>query len=85
MGGVLGIAGATHLAATAHAPTVTGDRAASAAAPAAPAATAAGTFTIGGDLVVNRMGFGAMRVTGPGIWGEPKDPTEARRVLQRAV
>ena len=85
MGGVLGIAGATHLAATAHAPTVTGDRAASAAAPAAPAATAAGTFTIGGDLVVNRMGFGAMRVTGPGIWGEPKDPAEARRVLQRAV
>jgi aryl-alcohol dehydrogenase-like predicted oxidoreductase len=89
MGGVLGIAAATHLAATARAATVAGDRAASAGAPAAPAgrppATAAGTFTIGGDLVVNRMGFGAMRVTGPGIWGEPKDPTEARRVLQRAV
>ena len=90
MGGVLGIAGATHLAATARAATATGDRAASAAAPAAPAAgrppaAAAGAFTIGGDLVVNRMGFGAMRITGPGIWGEPKDPTEARRVLQRAV
>ena len=48
-------------------------------------AAAAGTFTIGGDLVVNRMGFGAMRVTGPGIWGEPKDPAEARQVLRRAV
>lgn len=50
----------------------------------APAA-AAGTLTIGGDLVVNRMGFGAMRLTGPGIWGEPKDAAEARRVLRRAV
>ena len=44
------------------------------------AAAAAGTLTIGGDLVVNRMGFGAMRLTGPGIWGEPKDAVEARRV-----
>lgn len=50
----------------------------------APAA-AAGTLRIGGDLVVNRMGFGAMRITGPGIWGEPKDAVEARRVLRRAV
>jgi aryl-alcohol dehydrogenase-like predicted oxidoreductase len=50
----------------------------------APAA-AAGTFTIGGDLVVNRMGFGAMRITGPSIWGEPKDPAEARRVLHRTL
>jgi pyridoxine 4-dehydrogenase len=50
----------------------------------APAA-AAGTLTIGGDLVVSRMGFGAMRLTGPGIWGEPKDASEARRVLRRAV
>src|SRR6202158_4314536 len=50
----------------------------------APAA-AAGTVKIGGDLVVNRMGFGAMRITGAGIWGEPKDPAEARRVLRRAV
>jgi aryl-alcohol dehydrogenase-like predicted oxidoreductase len=49
------------------------------------AAAAAGTLTIGGDLTVNRMGFGAMRLTGEGIWGEPKDPAEARRVLRRAV
>jgi pyridoxine 4-dehydrogenase len=49
------------------------------------AAAAAGTLTLGGDLVVNRMGFGAMRLTGPGIWGEPKDAVEARRVLRRAV
>src|SRR6201998_3860865 len=48
-------------------------------------AAAAGTLPIGGDLVVNRMGFGAMRLTGPGIWGEPKDGAEARRVLRRAV
>ncbi len=48
-------------------------------------AAAAGTLTLGGDLLVNRMGFGAMRITGPGIWGEPKDPAEARRVLRRAV
>lgn len=45
----------------------------------------AGTVAIGSDLVVNRMGYGAMRLTGPGIWGPPKDPAEARRVLQRAV
>ncbi|MGA7238787.1 MAG: aldo/keto reductase, partial [Bryobacteraceae bacterium] len=43
------------------------------------------TFKIGNDLEVNRMGFGAMRLTGTGIWGEPKDPQEARRVLKRAV
>ncbi|HTL21044.1 MAG TPA: aldo/keto reductase, partial [Steroidobacteraceae bacterium] len=49
------------------------------------AVSAAGTFTIGGDLLVNRMGFGAMRITGPGIWGEPKDPAEARQVLHRAL
>jgi len=41
------------------------------------------TFTIGGDLTVHRLGFGAMRVTGAGIWGEPDDPAEARRVLER--
>ncbi|MGC2399430.1 MAG: aldo/keto reductase [Acidobacteriaceae bacterium] len=45
----------------------------------------AGTFTLGGDLTVNRLGFGAMRITGPGIWGEPENREEARRVLQRAV
>jgi aryl-alcohol dehydrogenase-like predicted oxidoreductase len=50
-----------------------------------PPAASAGTFTIGGDLIVNRMGFGAMRITGSDIWGEPKDPAEARRVLRRAV
>jgi aryl-alcohol dehydrogenase-like predicted oxidoreductase len=43
------------------------------------------TFTIGGDLEVNRLGYGAMRLTGSGVWGQPKDPGEARRVLQRAV
>jgi pyridoxine 4-dehydrogenase len=48
-------------------------------------AAAAGTLTIGGDLRVNRLGFGAMRLTGPGIWGEPKDAQGARRVLQRAL
>ena len=48
-------------------------------------AAAAGTITLGGDLTVNRMGFGAMRLTGKGIWGPPKDPKEAVRVLQRAV
>jgi pyridoxine 4-dehydrogenase len=48
-------------------------------------AAAAGTITIGGDLTVNRLGFGAMRITGDGIWGEPKDADEAKRVLRRAV
>jgi pyridoxine 4-dehydrogenase len=43
------------------------------------------TFAIGGDLVVRRLGFGAMRLTGPGIWGEPEDPDECRAVLRRAV
>ena len=47
-------------------------------------AAESGTFTMG-DLTVNRLGFGAMRITGPGIWGEPKDPAEAQRVLRRAV
>jgi pyridoxine 4-dehydrogenase len=45
----------------------------------------AGTFSIGGDLTINRLGYGAMRLTGPGIWGEPKDRDEARRVLKRAI
>jgi pyridoxine 4-dehydrogenase len=43
------------------------------------------SFAIGGDLTINRLGYGAMRLTGPGIWGEPKDRDEARKVLQRAV
>jgi len=43
------------------------------------------TFTIGGDLQVHRLGFGAMRITGDGIWGPPEDPGEAKRVLHRVV
>jgi pyridoxine 4-dehydrogenase len=43
------------------------------------------TYTIGGDLTVNRMGYGAMRITGDGIWGPPQDHDESIRVLQRAV
>jgi pyridoxine 4-dehydrogenase len=50
----------------------------------APAA-AAGTIRIGDDLTVNRMGFGAMRLTGEGIWGPPADRAEAIRVLRRAI
>ena len=42
-----------------------------------------GQFSIGGDLTVHRLGFGAMRVTGDGIWGEPADPAEAKRTLKR--
>lgn len=45
----------------------------------------AGQITIGGDLTVNRFGFGAMRITGPGIWGPPHDRDEAKRVLRRAI
>jgi pyridoxine 4-dehydrogenase len=48
-------------------------------------ASAAGTITLGDDLVVNRMGFGAMRITGPGVFGPPADRAEAIRVLRRAV
>jgi aryl-alcohol dehydrogenase-like predicted oxidoreductase len=74
MGGVLELAGVTRLAG-APAPPAAGR----------PPAASAGAFAIGGDLAVNRLGFGAMRITGPDIWGEPKDPAEARRVLRRAV
>ncbi len=48
-------------------------------------AAAAGTIEIGGDLVVRRMGFGAMRITGPGIWGDPPDAGQAKATLRRAV
>ena len=48
-------------------------------------AAASGTFLLGGDMSVNRMGFGAMRITGEGIWGEPKDPQSAIAVLRRAL
>ena len=49
----------------------------------APTAALSGTFDIGGDLTVNRLGFGAMRITGKGVWGEPEDRDEALRVLRR--
>lgn len=52
---------------------------------AAVSAQASGTFQLGGDLPVNRLGFGAMRITGKGIWGEPADPENAKKVLRRAV
>jgi pyridoxine 4-dehydrogenase len=48
-------------------------------------ARAAGTFALGGDLTVNRLGFGAMRITGKGVWGPPDDRDETIRVLRRAV
>src|ERR1700724_438036 len=50
-----------------------------------PPAKKSGQFLIGGDLRVTRLGFGAMRITGNGVWGEPADRTEAVRVLRRAV
>lgn len=46
-------------------------------------AALSGRFSIGGDLPVHRLGFGAMRITGEGVWGEPADPTEAKRTLKR--
>jgi pyridoxine 4-dehydrogenase len=48
-------------------------------------AAASGTFLIGGDLPVHRLGYGTMRLVGDGAWGEPQDTAEARRVLRRAV
>jgi pyridoxine 4-dehydrogenase len=48
-------------------------------------AAAAGTIDVGGDLTVNRLGFGAMRITGDGIWGQPADREEAKAALRRAV
>jgi pyridoxine 4-dehydrogenase len=48
-----------------------------------PNAAKSGTFKIGGDIEVHRLGFGAMRITGPGIWGPPKDRAEAIRTLKR--
>src|SRR5829696_4813629 len=48
-------------------------------------AAAAGTIQLGGDLTVNRLGFGAMRITGSGIWGDPPDRDDAKAVLRRAV
>jgi aryl-alcohol dehydrogenase-like predicted oxidoreductase len=54
-------------------------------APAQPNAAASGTFLIGGDLPVDRLGYGTMRLVGEGAWGEPAHPAECRRVLRRAV
>ena len=48
-------------------------------------AAGAGTFTIGGDLTVNRLGYGAMRITGKGVWGAPADKAAALATLRRAV
>jgi pyridoxine 4-dehydrogenase len=50
-----------------------------------PSASASGTFLIGGDLPVHRLGYGTMRLVGEGAWGEPADAAEAKRVLRRAV
>src|SRR5262245_24876664 len=46
-------------------------------------AIASGTFRIGGDIAVHRLGYGAMRITGAGIWGPPRDRSEALRTLRR--
>ncbi|WP_329105352.1 aldo/keto reductase [Micromonospora sp. NBC_01699] len=48
-------------------------------------ASPSGTFLLGGDLPVTRLGFGSMRLTGDGVWGDPRDPDEAVRVLRRSV
>jgi pyridoxine 4-dehydrogenase len=53
--------------------------------PQTPSASTSGTFLIGGDLPVHRLGYGTMRLVGDGAWGEPADPAECRRVLRRAV
>ncbi len=50
-----------------------------------PSATPSGTFQLGGDLPVTRLGYGAMQITGEGVWGEPRDRAEAVAVLRRAV
>jgi pyridoxine 4-dehydrogenase len=50
-----------------------------------PTAAAAGKIDVGGDLTVNRLGFGAMRITGPGVWGDPPDRERAIQALRRAV
>jgi pyridoxine 4-dehydrogenase len=43
------------------------------------------SFRIGGDLPIRRMGYGAMQLTGPGVWGPPNDPLNAQAVLRRAI
>ena len=64
---------------------MTSDRGASAASQSAVPVPASGTFTIGADLPVHRLGYGAMRITGPGVWGDPPDRNAAIEVLRRAV
>lgn len=51
----------------------------------APNAKSSGSFSLGGKLPIYRLGFGAMRITGPGIWGDPENPKEARAVVRRAI
>lgn len=48
-------------------------------------ASAAGTFLLGGKLPIHRLGFGAMRIIGPGVWGDPKDPKESKAILKRTL
>ena len=50
-----------------------------------PTAAAAGKIDVGGDLTVNRLGFGAMRITGPGVWGDPPDRDRAKQAVRRAI
>src|SRR5258708_9033081 len=50
-----------------------------------PNTASASTLSLAGGLIVNRLGFGAMRITGEGIWGDPKDPAECKRVLRRLL
>jgi pyridoxine 4-dehydrogenase len=52
---------------------------------ASPIAASSGTVSLGGELTVRRLGFGAMRITGDGIWGPPRDPASALEVLRRAT
>src|SRR6202453_3747757 len=52
---------------------------------ASPSAKASGTFKLGGELEIHRLGYGAMRITGKGIWGEPADREAAKKVLRHAV
>ncbi len=48
-------------------------------------AAQSGTYVLGGKYPINRLGFGSMQLTGPGVWGDPEDPAEAVRVLRRSV
>src|ERR1700760_4328812 len=50
-----------------------------------PTAAASGTVSLGGELTINRLGYGAMRITGDGVWGPPKDHDGAIKVLKKAV